>query len=261
MRKHGLPVLQPSSLKEAKIVDVLIQYSPDLAVVVAYGKIIPPSVLRIPKYGMLNIHPSLLPQYRGPSPVASAIMHGETNTGVSIMLLDSEMDHGPLLTQASLHIPPDAMLEDMHTQLFTLGASILPRTLFKYLSGDLKPQEQDHTQATYCTMLKREDGMIHVSKTAHEVYNQYRGLTPWPGVYFFWNKKRIKILQACAVGAQALHELRRSFNTPQNSDDNLFVSSHKLYMMMCDAPLQLLVVQPEGKKALSAIEFIAGYMK
>src|SRR3989338_11561265 len=171
-QQNNTPVFQPSSLKkDTEFLQKFKELKPDLCVIVAYGKIIPKDYLNLPKYGFVNIHPSLLPKYRGPSPIQSAILNGETETGVSIMLVDAEMDHGPIIAKREFSISNFKFSnhDELAKELFTLGGKLLIEILPKYISGEIKPEPQDHSQATFTKMFTREDGRINWSVSPKKI--------------------------------------------------------------------------------------------
>jgi methionyl-tRNA formyltransferase len=198
--EHNIKVLQPISLKDKSVVNEISKINADIFVVVAYGKIIPDTILNIPKYGCINIHPSLLPKYRGPSPIQSAILNQEKETGVSIMLLDSKMDHGPILSQAKISVDDEEVPETLRNKVVEVGTPLLLETIKKYINGSIKPTAQNESTATICKLLARKDGLIDWTKSAEQIYAQIRALTPWPSSYSILNTgekdKQIKILKA-----------------------------------------------------------------
>ncbi|MCG2697598.1 methionyl-tRNA formyltransferase, partial [Candidatus Parcubacteria bacterium] len=175
--ENDVRVLQPTTLKDQAIVDELKSLDADLFVIVAYGKIIPQSILDIPKLGCVNVHPSLLPKYRGPSPMQSAILNQELETGVSIMLIDDKMDHGPILSQKIIKIDEQETPESLSQKVIDLGGPQLIETIKAYFQGSIKPQEQNHEQVTFCKILTREDGRINWQKSAETIHAQIRALT------------------------------------------------------------------------------------
>ena len=194
--KHALPVLTPEKItkenwdreiKENNL-DKLI---PDVFVTAAYGKIIPQNILDIPKYGSINVHPSLLPKYRGTSPLQYALLNEETETGVSIMKMDAEMDHGPILFSKAFEIHPDDTFETLAPRAFIEAAKVLPKCIREYVAGKLIPEEQDHEQATYTKILTKEDGFIdsYNPPTKEKIQLMIRAFYPWPCA---WTKVRIK---------------------------------------------------------------------
>lgn len=192
--KLELKVIQPEQFAQDtryKIQDT----NPDLIVLASYGNIVPKEILDIPNHGAINVHPSLLPKYRGASPVQSAILAGETETGVSIMLMDEQVDHGPILAQETTPIHQETY-EELHNKLAELGADLLVETIPKWVAGEITPKEQDHSQATFTKRFSREDGRIDWNQKPEYIDRQIRAFTPWPGAYTFWQGKRIKILKA-----------------------------------------------------------------
>ena len=185
--KNKLPLIQPSKIDEDTI-RALRDFKPDLIVVAAYGKILPKSILEIPRYGCINFHTSLLPKWRGASPIQNAILAGETETGVTIMKMDEGMDTGDILTQVTVSIAPDDTNATVSAKLFSAGKELLLETISPFISGEISPQKQDSTQATLCQLIEREDGHIGWTDDAESIYNRYRALTPWPGTFSLWKK-------------------------------------------------------------------------
>lgn len=205
-----IPVFQPESLKDIPESSPLHTNTFDVFIVASYGKIIPEDILGLPKKGVLNVHPSLLPKYRGPSPIESALLDGVLTTGVSIMKLDKEMDHGPILVQGALIIDPSATAGTMEVECGMLGGELLVQALPHYLDGTLVPKEQDHSQATVCKKITKDMGEITLSTNAAEVQRKYRALTPWPSLYFFIDhngrKMRVKVTEVntAVAGSETL---------------------------------------------------------
>ena len=194
--ENKIPVFQPEKkgdllpLFKGELEGVITDI--DAFVVVAYGKLIPQTVLDLPKLGTINVHPSKLPQYRGPSPMQAAIVNQDKKTAVSIMLLDADMDHGPILAQQSVLIAKNETLESLQRKAVQCGAPLLAETLKKLDKGLITPQEQDHNTATYCDMLSRDDGRIDWNETAEQIFAKFRAYHPWPGLWTTWNGKRVK---------------------------------------------------------------------
>lgn len=192
----GYPVLQPPMIKEPGFIEKIIALDPDLFVVVAYGRILPGSFLSIPHLGAINIHPSLLPKYRGPAPVQWAIINGEEETGVTTMWMDEGMDTGELLLSSKIPIRQDDTSGSLSHRLAEVGAQLLIETLIKLRSGDLVGDSQDKSGATYAPLLKKKDGCIDWSRDTKSLYAFIRGMTPWPGAFTFLSGKRLKVLKA-----------------------------------------------------------------
>lgn len=199
-QERDIPVLQPQRLRNhPEIISILRDLRPDVIVVAAYGLILPPSVLEIPSHGCVNVHASLLPRYRGAAPVAAAILNGDEDTGVTIMLMDEEMDHGPILAQRSTSIQPDDTQESLTARLAELGAGLLVETLPRWVAGKIEPQPQDHDAATYAYMLNKEDGEIDWTQPAARIARMTRAYNLWPGAYTYFNGKLFKVLEARAI--------------------------------------------------------------
>lgn len=180
-----IEVFQPETLKGLATESPLHTHKFDLFVVASYGKIIPEVILNLPTHGVLNVHPSLLPKYRGPSPIESALLDGDMNTGVSIMKLDKEIDHGPILVQNTFIISPFANVGTLEVTCGQLGGELLVSVLPHYLDGTLTPKEQNHEEATFCKKITKDLGHIHLEDDIDTVRRKYRALTPWPSLYFF----------------------------------------------------------------------------
>ncbi len=193
---HDLPLFQPENPRSKTFADQIRALSPDLIVTAAYGRILPADILAIPKLGSLNIHASLLPAYRGAAPIQRCLINGEIETGVTIMLMDEGMDTGDILAQRRVDIPEEMYADQLSRLLAQLGADLLPPTIDAFVSGQIKPQPQDHTLATTARMLKRETGRIIWDESARTIYNLIRGTYPWPGAFTHCGKKRIKIHKA-----------------------------------------------------------------
>lgn len=201
---HGIPVLQPQSLRtDTTVEQYLTRECIELSIVVAYGKIIPESILAIPKYGTVNVHPSLLPKLRGASPIRSAILEDMRETGISIMLLDKELDHGPILAQETVVIEASAWPlrgQALDTLLATHGGELLARTLPSWIDGTLTPQEQDHGSATFCTKITKEMGELDLNGDPYQNLLKIRAFDGWPGTFFYTEKNgkrmRVKITEA-----------------------------------------------------------------
>ena len=195
----NLPVLQPHSLRADAAQQELQALQPDVIIVAAYGKLLPPEVLAIPPHGCLNLHPSLLPRYRGPSPVATAILDGATATGLTLMLLDPGMDTGPILAQQQYPLTGQETAADLTADLFNLGAQLLLDHLNPWLSGQLTAQPQDETQATITRKLERNDGIADWHLPAAVLERMCRAYTPWPGLTAHWQGQSLRLLSVTAL--------------------------------------------------------------
>ncbi|MCW1929911.1 MAG: methionyl-tRNA formyltransferase [Candidatus Kerfeldbacteria bacterium] len=200
-QSHHTPVIQPQTLKKEKasgatFLEQFKNLKVDIAIVVAYGKIIPEYYLSVPTYGFINVHGSILPEFRGPSPIHAAILQGLTHTGVTIMQLDAGMDTGAILTTRIVDIAARSTTAELHDVLKITGAQALVDTLPRYIDGDIQPIPQDEKRATYCHIITKEDGHISLSDDARVNDRKIRAYTPWPGAYCIVEKKRVKILSA-----------------------------------------------------------------
>lgn len=238
----GITVYKFESLKTPETVSQLGELHSDIFVVASYGKIIPQSVLSIPQSGAINIHPSLLPKYRGPTPIQTALLNGDTETGVSVIKMDTEVDHGPLLAQTSTTIESSETFRTLSVRLFELSIPLLQEAL----SGLHKPQEQDHSHATFTKSISKEDGQIDWTAPAEEIYNQFRAYDPWPGIWTKWDGQYLKIIE-CRPS------FTRSEAPPGTVTDSESVSCGN------GTTLQLLSVQIEGKQPTDIQSFIRGH--
>ncbi len=196
------PILQPPDIRETEFVEHLEQIAPDYLVVVAFGQILPRSILGIPKHGAINVHASLLPRYRGPAPIQWAIMRGETVTGVTTILMDHGVDTGDMLLAAETPIGQADTAASLHDRLAEIGAEVLVKTLIGLGDGSVHPTAQNHALATYAPMLTKKTGRIDWTKSAQEIDALIRAMTPWPGAYCHYKNQRLKVHKACAVEAR-----------------------------------------------------------
>ncbi len=246
----GLSVVQPESLKSAEAVSRLAALSPDVIVVAAFGQILPQSVLDIPRCGCVNIHPSLLPRFRGASPVAAAILSGDEFTGVSIMLMDAGMDTGPVLTRAAVPVSPQDNTGSLTEKLSLIAARLLQETLTGWWRRELVPQPQEETEATYSAQITKEEGEIDWHLSAAEIWRRVRAFHPWPGCYTRWRGKQLKIIEATPLPDKGDSGVGQVVDLP-GREAMLGVSTG-------DGILGVRKVQLEGKKAMSAADFLRG---
>ena len=202
--QQGFPVWQPAKARDPEFHETLLEAQPEVCVVVAYGKILPGSLLEIPRLGFVNVHFSLLPEYRGAAPVQRAVMDGRDETGVSIMVLTEGMDEGPVLARRAEEIKSDDTAGDVGERLADTGAALLIETLTAYLSGDLQPEEQDHDKATYAPKLSTEEAEIDWIENAQQIRNKVRGLQPVPGAWTTLEGTRLKIQEVQMSAGRAL---------------------------------------------------------
>jgi methionyl-tRNA formyltransferase len=251
LERH-IPVIQPERLKPAEVADALRAWSADVAVVAAYGRIIPEHLLTIPRLGIVNVHASLLPKYRGAAPVHRAVMNGDTETGVTIMRVVRELDAGPMLAKVTRPIGPDETSDVVEEALAELGARLLVDVLDQMAAGGTHEEPQDESQATYAPRLLKEEGLIDWSQSAAQIHNRVRGLYPWPHAYSFLNGARLIVRRSKVL--EDPEGWRRS--APGTITE---VTSDALTVATGQGRLGILEVQPEGKRAMRAQDFIAGH--
>lgn len=254
----GVPVYQPGPLRRPEALAQLHHLAPDLIVVAAFGQILPAEVLHLPKHGCLNVHASLLPRHRGASPITGALLAGDAETGVTIMLMDEGLDTGPILAQRATPIEPDDVAGELGTRLAEMGAHLLVEVLPRWLAGGIVPTPQDDAQATTTRLLHKEDGRLDWSLPAEVLARHVRAYTPWPGAYTTWQGRQLKIIRARALAVS-------TDDTP-GEPGHVFLASgeggHEQLACACgQGALALEVIQLEGKRALLASEFLRGYMR
>ncbi|MEK7653488.1 MAG: methionyl-tRNA formyltransferase [Patescibacteria group bacterium] len=198
-QNYNLPIFQPENFQDEKLINKLKNLKPDLMVVVAYGLIIPQEVLNIAKSGNINVHPSLLPKYRGASPIQNAILSGDQKTGVTIMLMDEKMDHGPILAQEEIRLNGDETGKTLPDKLAKIGAPLLIQTIKNYLAEKIQPREQNHNEATFCRLITKDEAKIDWSKPAEEIERKIRAFYPWPAAWTTLDGKRLKIFPPAVV--------------------------------------------------------------
>lgn len=245
---HDLRVLQPATLRNGAGRAILEELQPDLVIVVAYGKILPPDFLAYPKYGCVNVHASLLPRYRGASPIHWAILNGDSETGVTTMQMDEGMDTGDILLVKKVPIGPDDTAEALFETLSGVGAEAMLETIEAVEAGTLHPVKQDNSQAVNVGLLTKQLGEIDWSKPALQIHNQIRGLYSWPGAYTYWNGTVLKI-----------HKARLSEQSTSKAPGTVVQTKGGLLIACGDGGcLELLEVQLAGKKRMDAAAFLNG---
>lgn len=254
----GIPVWQPGSLKRPENIEALAAYQADLFIVAAFGQILPQAVLDLPRYGTLNVHASLLPRYRGVSPITEAILQGDLEAGVTIMLIDAGVDTGHMLLKRSIALAPDETTGSLTAKLAQVGAEALLAALPLWINGELTPQPQDEQQASYTRMVQKEHGLIDWSRPAETLARQVRAYQPWPGAYTHWRGKLLKILAAHALADQpgALVGQEMQAGTVILRKEG---GQNALLVATGEGMLAIERLQLEGKKAVSTEEFLRGY--
>ncbi len=247
----GLEVVQPESLKNAGVVKHLSSYAPEVIVIAAFGKILPAEVLALPRFGCVNVHPSLLPRHRGPSPVAAAILNGDETTGVTIMLLDEGVDSGPILSQQEAPILEDDTTGSLTARLAEVGARLLIETLPLWIKGKIAPKSQDESQATYSSVVGKEAGRVDWQLPAVEIWRRVRAFEPSPGSYTWWKGKRLKLCKVVPLEVALQAEPGEVVVLPRGLSAVVGVGTGR-------GILGLISVHPEGKRQMSVEEFIRG---
>jgi methionyl-tRNA formyltransferase len=247
----NLPVLQPARARDEPFIGELRALKPDLIVVVAYGHILPPAILEMPRHGCLNVHTSLLPKFRGAAPIQWAIASGETETGVTVMKMDAGLDTGPIVSQRRTPILPTDDSATLHDRLAQLGAELLAQTIPNFVAGKIRPQPQPAEGASHAPKIKKEDGHIDWNRPAGMIWNRLRAFTPWPGAFTFLDEKPkpqlLKIWKAEVV--------------EQSGAAGVVLSAGKNGIIIACGrnALRILELQREGGRRMSAAEFLAGH--
>ncbi|MFH0905301.1 MAG: methionyl-tRNA formyltransferase [bacterium] len=243
--ENNIPVLQPVKIKNnQELWKQLRELNPDVIVVVVYGKILPQEVLDIPTKGIVNVHPSFLPKYRGTSPVVSAILNGEQETGVTIMKIELEMDSGGIIAKSEpVTISPTDTTATLAEKLAEVGAQVLLESLPKYLNGEITPTPQNESEATYVKMIQKEDGLIDWNNDENYIARQVRAYHPWPSAYTVWGGQQLKILRATYMPS-----IENPPGHVASLDGAMFIGK-----------LRIDRLQLSGKKAVSGTEFLRGY--
>lgn len=243
--KYNVPVLTPDRLSSSLCTE-LQRFLPATFVVVAYGKIIPDEILKLSTPGVVNVHPSLLPELRGPSPIQSAILDGRLKTGVTLIELDSEMDHGPIIVQSEVMVHADDTYESLSARLAEQSASLVTQTLPDYMRGAIVLQSQKHDQATYCKRIEAQDGLLDLTTEAPLLLRKIRALNPWPGAHILWNGMRLEIISANIV----TQKLTTPFGV--GLDGKLLIACGN------NSVLEAHTVQLAGKKIIASEDFVRG---
>lgn len=251
--ESDIPVLQPETLrKNTNFRELIEDLEPDIFVVVSYGHIIPKSLLNVAKYGAVNIHGSLLPKYRGASPIQQALLQGDTTTGITIMKLSEKMDEGPVIFLKRMPIEENDTFETLYKKLAILGGEFIVPAMLDYIDETLQPIPQDHSRATYCEKIEKNDGLIDwENMTAQEIHNRVRAFTPWPGCFTYWQGKRLKLIEVeTRNGTQKPGTMKITAGT--DGQQELHIGTKEGLI----APTKL---QLEGKSVMDLKTFLNGY--
>jgi len=269
--KLGLPVLQPARARDEKFIAGLRGLNPDLIAVVAYGQILPPAILELPRHGCLNVHTSLLPKYRGAAPIQWAIANGDSETGVTIMKMDAGLDTGPVVSQRSAAILPSDDSATLHDRLAQLGAEALVQTIPDYVAGKLPPVPQPAAVASYAAKIKKEDGRIDWNQPARIIWNRLRAFTPWPGAFtFLWSAEHrlgsnVPVPKHAesvpGVPRPQLLKIWKADVVERSGPAGEILSADKAGLVVgCGQnALRILELQREGGRRLTAEPFLAGF--
>ena len=244
--QHNIPVYQPATLRDGEAEKMFRALSPDLVVVVAYGRILPPELLHIARLGCINLHVSLLPKYRGSAPIQWAVIHGDAETGVTIMQLDEGCDTGDILMVEKVAIDPEETSGELFDRVADIGAKTLVRAVSLLEEGNLTPVKQDEAQATQAPMLKKEMARFTFDAPAETLHNLVRGMNPWPMAFFEYGGKKVKVL------------VSRTAENPASAPAGTVLSTKPLTIACAEGALQLLQVTPEGGKPMEGTAWAAG---
>ncbi len=249
-RQAGLPILQPVKMKDPEFLDALRSWTPDVIVVTAFGRILPPVILDLPPMGCINVHGSLLPKYRGAAPIQWALINGETEAGITTMLMDPGLDTGPMLLHEAIPIHPTDTAGDLAERLAPVGGRLLLETLAGLKSGRLRPTPQDPAKATLAPLLKKEDGMLNWKDEAIAISNRIRGLTPWPGAYTYCGEERWQIWRAQTAPVSCAEAEPGAI---------IEVTKETIRIATAKGSLLLQEIQPASGKRLSVRQYLVGH--
>lgn len=248
--ENNIPVLTPHRLDQEAIMAAK-DFNPGLIVLVAYGKILPQAFLDLPRMGAVNIHPSILPKFRGPSPIQNALLDGEKITGTTIMLMDAGMDTGDILKQKTIEVFPDETYFELEEKLIRLSSHLLLEVLPDLIDQKIVPQKQNGEKATYCKMIQKQDGQIDWHASAEMIYNKYRAFADWPGIFTFWNSKRLKLNRISLA----------SIETSDHQPGEIFESDDDICVQAGSGAIRIEEVQLEGKPNMKISDFVNGQKK
>jgi methionyl-tRNA formyltransferase len=252
--KFNLPVYEPEALDEETIGQIKIQ-NPDMIIVASYGKILPKKILEIPRLGALNIHPSLLPKFRGPSPIQNALLLGEKETGTTIMLMDEGVDTGDILAQKNIEIDPDVVYPELLKKLAELSFLLLLETIPLWISGKITPRKQDNAKAIFCQLIERQDGKIIWADEAEAIYNRWRAFFLWPGIFSYWERGGVNL----RIKLNKINLMKGQPEDPSLHVGKVFKSGDIVAVYANSGSIILEEIQLEGKNNMEIKKFINGY--
>jgi len=257
-QKYNIPFLQPEILASSKL--QITNSKPDLIITAAYGQKIPKEILEIPKFGCLNVHPSLLPKYRGPSPIQYAILNGDKETGITVILMDEKIDHGPIVTNSKFQITNSRIThEELLKDLADLGSKLLVETIPKWIKKEIKPKPQDESKATYTKIIKKEDGEINWKKSAEEIEREIRAFDSWPGSWTNWQILKNMILKIKILKSRIYTQQRQTKIKTFPLAKTLVVPQNEIGVQCGKNILVVESLQLEGKKPTTPEEFLRGH--
>ena len=257
--EHGIPVLQPEKIKRPEAVEELEKYPADIYIVAAFGQILSQEILDIPRYGCLNIHASLLPKYRGASPIQHVIIDGEEKTGVTIMQMNAGLDTGDMLYKKEIAISGEDTFETLHDKLMVLGGEAITEALPRLLNHELVSEKQDDSLSNYAPIIKKEMGQIDFKKSAVTINRLIRGMNPWPSAYTYFCKKQLKIWRADVKQTTGESEKEKEVSAPGAKPGQVTaVDKNSFTVMTGEGELIIRELQMEGKKRMNAHDFLLG---
>ena len=242
--ENNIEVFQPKTLKDGTAYEILKNLNPEMIVVVAYGKILPKEIIDLPKYGCINVHASLLPEYRGAAPIQWSVLDGKKKTGVTAMYMDVGLDTGDMLMKSETEIGENETADELHDRLAVLGSELIVKVVHSALDGTLTREKQDDSKSCYAKMLTKEMSKIDFTKSAQQIHNQVRGLNSWPSASAELNGKRVKI--------------HRTLITDGKGEAGQVLSLNPFVVACGEGAVEITELQPEGKKKMSAQSFING---
>jgi methionyl-tRNA formyltransferase len=255
---RNIPVVQPEKMKDPTFIETLRGWGPDVIVVAAFGRILPKILLDLPPKGCLNVHGSLLPKYRGAAPIQWAVIHGETETGITIMRMDEGMDTGAILQQEVMAIEPHETAGELGSRMALAGGALLVTTLRGWLAGTLTPYPQNESEATLAPMLRKEDGLIDWNWPARSIANRIRGLSQWPGGYTYLQDGRLGIWKVEVEGSE--QDIGSTASQKRQAPGTISAVTKKTIQVQTgQGNLVLLDIQPENKKRMQVSDFLAGH--
>ena len=255
---QNIPVFQPEKMKAPEFLETLQSWNPDVIVVAAFGRILPQVILDLPPKGCVNVHGSLLPKYRGAAPIQWAVINGEAETGVTIMMMDAGLDTGAILEQAVMPISAEDTAGDVASRMAEIGGRLLVPTLQQWVAGSITPQAQNESQATLAPILKKEDGLLDWSQPASTLANRVRGLSPWPGGYTFVKGERWGIWK---VQAEEQEDSSSASSNHAHHEPGTIVGVNKqaIEVQTGNGVLRLVEIQPANKKRMAVAQYVAGH--